>query len=134
MTKWIAVVAAVALVSGASIVSAGEPAGHVPAEQLQALGLGSMTPISDAEGHQVRGMGLLDGLLGGLFGGGIRIFSPGDNIQNTNNINVSDVNVEGNENFLNFGGSGVGFFGGGSEFGPQSFGAAFGGLFSGAIN
>lgn len=134
MSKWMVTAVAVALVSGASVANASEPAGQVPSDQLQALGLSSMTPISDAEGHRVRGMGLLDGLLGGLFGGPIRIFSPGDNIQTTNNLNVEGVNVEGDENFLNFGGSGVLGFGGGSEFGPQSFGGIFGGNFGGILN
>jgi hypothetical protein len=132
MSKWIVAAAAVVLVSGASMASAAEPAGKVSNSQLNALGLGGLTPISDAEGHQVRGKFLpsLDGLFGSGFGG-IRIFSPGDNnfTSNTTNINVEDVNVEGNDNFLNFGGSGVLGFGGGNEFGPGSFGGILGGFF-----
>lgn len=128
MSKLIVAVAAVALVSGASVASAAEPAGQVPSNQLQALGLGSMTPISDAEGHQVRGMGLLDGLLGGLFGGG------GTTVQNFSSIAFDGINIEGDENFSNFGGSGFQAFGGGTEFGPQAFGGIFGGNFSGAFN
>jgi hypothetical protein len=131
MSKWLVTMAAVALVSGASAVNAAEPAGKVSSSQLQALGLGGMTPISDAEGHQVRGK-FLGGLLSGLFGGGgggtTTVF------QSIQSNSFTDVNIEGDENFSNFGGNFVGFFGGGNEFGPGSFGGAFGGAFTGPGN
>ncbi len=130
MSKWIVAMAAVALVSGASVASAGEPVGQVPSTQLQALGLSGITPISDAEGHQVRGMGLLDGLLAGLFGGG----GGGTTVQNFSSISFDGVNIEGDENVSNFGGSGFQAFGRQTEFGPQAFGGAFGGVFSGSFN
>jgi hypothetical protein len=132
MSKWIVAVAAAALVGGASLASAGEPAGHVGSSQLQALGLGGLKPISDAEGHQVRGK-FLGGLLAGLFGGG----GGGNNqpiLVNGQFNTFEGINIEGDENFSNFGGNGVGFFGGGNEFGPGSFGGAFGGLFTGPGN
>jgi hypothetical protein len=130
MSKWLVTLAAVALVCSASAVNAAEPAGKVSSSQLQALGLGGMTPISDAEGHQVRGK-FLGGLLSGLFGGG------GGNtttFQQIHSNTFTDVNIEGDENFSNFGGNFVGFFGGGQEFGPGSFGGAFGGNFTGPGN